>query len=89
MNVSVNYAIIGSNNGLSPVRRHAIIWTNAGLLMTGPFGDKFQLHSSLNISVQENQIFNVVCDTAKILSRPQCFKFYRDIINVFTETSQV
>ena len=28
--------IIGSDNGLSPGRRHAIIWTNAGLLLIRP-----------------------------------------------------
>ena len=30
---SVNKAIIGSDNGLPPVRRQAIIWTNAGILI--------------------------------------------------------
>ena len=30
-------AIIGSDNGLSPDRRQAIIWTNAGILLIGPF----------------------------------------------------
>ena len=34
--VSVNYAIIGSDNGLSPGQRQAIIWTNAGILLIGP-----------------------------------------------------
>ena len=29
---------IGSDNGLSPGRRQAIIWTNAGILLIGPFG---------------------------------------------------
>ena len=28
--------IIGSDNGLSPGRRQAIIWTNAGILLIGP-----------------------------------------------------
>ena len=28
--------IIGSDNGLSPGRHQAIIWTNAGILLTGP-----------------------------------------------------
>ena len=27
---------IGSDNGLSPGRRQAIIWTNAGILLIGP-----------------------------------------------------
>ena len=30
--------IIGSDNGLSPDRREAIIWTNAGFLLIGPLG---------------------------------------------------
>ena len=38
---SVNYAIIGSDNGLSPRRRQAIIWTNARILSIGPFGINF------------------------------------------------
>ena len=33
--------IICSDNGLSPGRRHAIIWTNAWILLTGPLGTKF------------------------------------------------
>ena len=31
-------AIIGSDDGLSPERRQAIIWTNAGILLIGPLG---------------------------------------------------
>ena len=34
-------AIIGSDNGLSPGRRQAISWTNAGILLIGPFGTNF------------------------------------------------
>ena len=30
--------IIGSDNGLVPDRRHAIIWTNAGILVIGTLG---------------------------------------------------
>ena len=33
--------IIGSDNGLSPDRRQAIVWTNAGLLLIGPLGTNF------------------------------------------------
>ena len=32
---------IGSDNGLSPGRRQAIIWTNAGMLLIGPLGTNF------------------------------------------------
>ena len=33
---SVNLAITGSDNGLSPDRRQAIIWTSAGISLIGP-----------------------------------------------------
>ena len=33
--------IIGSDNGLSPDRRQANVWTNAGLLLIGPLGTNF------------------------------------------------
>ena len=33
--------IIGSDNGLSPDCRQAIIWTNVGLLLIGPLGTNF------------------------------------------------
>ena len=33
--------IIGSDNGLSPYRRQAIIWTNAGILLIGPLETNF------------------------------------------------
>ena len=33
-------AIIGSDNGSSPGRHQAIIWTNAGILLIGPLGTK-------------------------------------------------
>ena len=37
----VDLTIIGSDNGLSPGRRQAIIWTNAGILLIGPLGTNF------------------------------------------------
>ena len=33
--------IFGSNNGVSPGRRHAIIWTNAGILLIWPLRTNF------------------------------------------------
>ena len=35
------FTIIGSDNGLSPSRRQAIIWTNAGVLLIRPSGTNF------------------------------------------------
>ena len=36
-----NLTNIGSVNGLLPVRRQAITWTNAGILLIGPLGTNF------------------------------------------------
>ena len=36
-----NLVIIGSDNGLSPGRRQAIIWTNAVILLIEPLGTNF------------------------------------------------
>ena len=36
-----NLTIIVSDNGLSPGRRQAFIWTNDGVLLIGPFGENF------------------------------------------------
>ena len=41
--------IIGSDNGLSPERRQAIIWTNAGILLIGPLGTNF---SEILVAIQ-------------------------------------
>ena len=41
--------IIGSDNGLSPERRQAIIWTNVGILLIGPLGTNF---SEILIEIQ-------------------------------------
>ena len=72
-----NLTIIGSDNGLSPGRRQAIIWTNAGILLIGPLGTNF---SEIQIGIQTFSYMKmhlkeiVVCDMASILSRPQCVK---------------
>ena len=36
-----NLGIIGSNNGLSPGRYQAIMWSSAGILLIGPLGTNF------------------------------------------------
>ena len=44
-----NLTIIGSDNGLSPGRRQAIIETNAGILSIGPLGTHF---NKISIGIQ-------------------------------------
>ena len=76
--------IIGSDNGLSPGRRQAIIRTNAGILLIEPLGTNF---SEILIGIQrfsftkENALENVICEMASILSRPQCVKFKAGLAN--------
>ena len=43
------FTIIGSDNGLTPGRHQAIIWTNAGILLIGPLGTNF---SEILIGIQ-------------------------------------
>ena len=64
-----NPTIIGSDNGLSPGRRQAIIWTNAGTP-----GNNLQWNLNLNsyIFIRENAFQIVVWKMAAILSLPQC-----------------
>ena len=68
--------IIGSDNGLSPDRRQAIICTNAGVLLIGTLGTNFSetLIEIITFFIQETAFGSVVCETAAILSRPQCVK---------------
>ena len=47
---SLNCAIIGADNDLSPVHHQAIIWTHAGLLLIG--------HSLIQISMKFEQKYN-------------------------------
>ena len=62
--------IVGSDNGLSPGRRQAIIWTNAEILLIGPLGTNF---SEILIEIL---IFSYKKMLLKVLSakwRPFCF----------------
>ena len=69
-----NLTSIGSYNGLSPGRRQAIIWTNAGIFVNWTLGNKLRwnFNQNSNIFFQENPFENVVWNIAAILSRPQC-----------------
>ena len=60
-----NLTIISSDNGLSPGRRQAIIWTHAGYLLIGPLGTNFSRNSY--ILIQENTFEIVVREMSGIL----------------------
>ena len=66
-----NLTIIGSDNGLSPNRRQAIIWTITDLLLIELLGTHFNdWNKHWNIFIQENAFENVVCEMVAILLRP-------------------
>ena len=75
--------IIGSDNGLSPGRRQAIIWTNAGILLMINLKNKLQWNLVWNsyIFIQGNAFEYVICEMVEILPRPQ----YVDIRHLIVE----
>ena len=68
-----NLTTIGSDNGLSPARRQAIIWTNAGILFIGPLGTNFSeiLITTGIFSFKKMHLKFAVRKLAAIWSRPQ------------------
>ena len=63
-----NLTIIGSDNGLSPGRQQAIIWTNAGILLFGPLGTNF---SEILVGIQTFSFRKMHLEMTFISSRPQ------------------
>ena len=56
----IHYAVIGSDNGLSPGRQQAIIWTNAWLLWIPSLGTfKWNSNKNTTIFIQENIFWKV------------------------------
>ena len=49
-------SIIGSDNGLSPGRRKAITWTNAGIVLIEPLGIK-KMYPGLNQFIMHVSIY--------------------------------
>ena len=64
-----NLAIIVSDNGLSPGRRQAIIWTNAGVYLIGPLGTNF---SEILIEIQTFSFKKMHLKMSSAKSRPLC-----------------
>ena len=61
--------IIGSDNGLSPGRRQAIIWTNAGILLIGPLATNF---SEILIRIQKFSFKKMLLKMSSVKWRPFC-----------------
>ena len=61
--------IIGSDNGLAPGRRQTIIWTNDGILLTGPLGTNF---SEILIGIQTFSFKKMHLKMSSAKWRPFC-----------------
>ena len=61
--------IIGSDNGLLPERRQAIIWTSAEILLIGPLGTNF---SEISIAVQTFSFKKMHLKMSSAKWRPLC-----------------
>ena len=58
--------LIGSDNGFSPGRRLAIIWTNAGILLIGPLGTNFsEILIEIHIFSFTNMYLNISSENVK------------------------
>ena len=64
-----NLTIIGPDNGLSPGRRQAIIWTNAGIFLIGPWGTNF---SEILIGIQTFSFKKMHLKVSSAKRRPFC-----------------
>ena len=63
------WTIIGSDNGLSPGRRQAIIWTNAGILLIWPLETNF---SEILIRIQTFSFKKIYLKMSSAKCRPFC-----------------
>ena len=61
--------VIGTDNGLSPGRRQAIIWNNAGLLLIEPLGTNF---SEISIGIQTFSFKKMHLNMSSAKWRPFC-----------------
>ena len=67
----VDLTINGSDNGLSPGRRQAIIWTITGILLIGLIGTNFIGTNFNEVLIEINTFENAVWNLSAILSWPQ------------------
>ena len=70
-------SIIGSDNGLSPGRRQAIIWTNDGILLIGPLGTNF---NEIVIGIQTFSVKKMHLKMSSGKWRPLCLGLMNEAI---------
>ena len=69
MRRQTNHHWFSSDNGLSPGRRQAIIWTSAGILLIGPLGTNF---SEIPIGIQTFSVKKIYLKMSSAKWRPFC-----------------
>ena len=74
--------IIGSDIGLSPRRRQAIIWTNTGILLIGPLRTAF---SEILIGIQTFSLKKMPLKMSSVKWRPFCLGL--NVLSVFKRIS--
>ena len=76
--------IIGSNNGLSPDRRQAIIWTNARLLPIGPLRTYMYFNENL-IKIQQFSLKKMHVKMSSAKWRPSCLglNVFNNVYTIF------
>ena len=72
--------VIGSDNGLSPGRHQAIIWTNAGILLIGPLGTNFR---EILVKIQIFSIMKMCLKMSSAKWRPFCLGL--NVLNCFNK----
>ena len=77
-----NLTIIGPDNGLSPGRRQAIIWTNAGILLIGPWGTNF---SEISIGIYTFSFNKIHLEMSSAKWRPFCLVL--NVLKVWSPSS--
>ena len=65
----VKLTIIGSDNGLAPRQRQAIVWTNAEILLIGPLGTNF---NEIGIGIQTFSLTKMHSKLSSAKWRPFC-----------------
>ena len=78
----MNWASIGSDNGLSPIRHQAISWTNGRIFLIGHLGTNFSeiLIANLTFSSKKMRLKVSSAKWRQFLARSQCVNIY---INTF------
>ena len=82
---SVSYAIIGSENGLAPTRRQAIIWFNAGILLIGSSGTNLSENS---IEIHQFSFKKMHLKMPSVKWRPFCVSL-NVLRNVFSRSMAI